>query len=272
MKLAVFTDEISDSVDRALELAAAWELSHVEVRSIGEGRFPRVPDRELAQLGRKVEDAGLRVSAVSPGFFKCALDDPGIESGIDEGLPRACEWAREWGTRMVSSFAFRRSEGPMPSMVVDYLGRMADAVTAEGCRLLLENEGSCWGATGTEAAGIIRQLGSERLGLCWDPGNTARFGGDPASEFTQVCDLIEHVHVKDYDATTNSWAVLDHGVVGWPALVRSLREERYDGFLIVETHTATVPEEFVALDGDLAGKEANTLHNLKFLRELLDSV
>ncbi len=267
MKLSVFTDEISDSVDRALELAAAWKLSHVEVRSIGEDRFPRGSDHELAEMGRKMEDAALQVSAVSPGFFKCVTDDPGIEADISEGLPRACEWARKWGTEMVSSFAFRRGEGPMPSVVVDYLGRMADVVSAQGCRLLLENESSCWGATGTEAEGIIRQLGSERIGLCWDPGNSVRFGGDPASEFTQIRDLIEHVHVKEFDATARSWTILDRGVVGWPALVPSLRKEGYDGFLIVETHTAA---EF-DLDGDLAGKEANTQHNLQFLRQLLDS-
>ncbi len=52
----------------------------------------------------------------------------------------------------------------MPTgQVVDYLGRMADAVNSVGCRMLLENEAACWGGTGLEAADIIRQVGSERL-------------------------------------------------------------------------------------------------------------
>ena len=269
MTLSVFTDEISSSVDRALELAAAWGLSHVEIRSIGDGRFPRVPDSALTDLGRQVEDAGLRISAVSPGFFKCALEEPEIEAGISEGLPRACEWALKWGTRSVSGFAFSRGEGSVPSMVVDYLGRMADVVDAAGCRLLLENEAACWGDTGLEAADIIRQVGAERLGLCWDPGNTARAGGDPAAEYQQVRDLVEHVHMKNYDRTQERWAVMDQGVVDWPGLIRSLRADGYGGFLILETHTDISTEEFVAV-GELAGKEANTLHNLKYVRGLLE--
>lgn len=270
MRLSVFTDEISSSADRALQLATTWGLSHVEIRSVGEGRFPRVPDADLVELGRRVADAGLQVSAVSPGFFKCALGDAEVEEGISEGIPRACEWARRWGTSNVSSFAFRRDGGQVPAQVVDCLGRMADTVTAAGCRLLLENEAVCWGDTGTEAADIIHQVGPERLGLCWDPGNTARAGGEPAAEFEQVRDLIEHVHMKNYDASDGRWAVLDRGVIDWPGLIGSLGGDGYDGFLVLETHTDISTEEFVPLGGELAGKEANTLHNLQYMRELLD--
>ena len=270
MKLSVFTDEINPSLPRALQLTQEWGLAHVEIRTVMGGRFPRLEDGDLVDLAKSVKDAGLAVSAVSPGYFKCLVGDAEIELGISEGLPRACEWALKLGTRSVSSFAFRRSEGAMPAQVVDYLGRMAEVATAAGCRLLLENEAGCWGGTGREAADIIRQVGSDRLGLCWDPGNAARAGGDPLAEFDQVRSITEHVHLKNYDPAEGTWSVLDHGVVDWPAIIASLRDSDYEGFLILETHTDISLHEFALLEGQLDGKEGNTLHNLKYLRELLD--
>jgi L-ribulose-5-phosphate 3-epimerase len=268
MKISVFTDEISPSVPRALELAAAWGVSHVEIRNVGEPRFPRAADADLADLVQQLADSGLAVSAVSPGYFKCPIDDGAIEAGISEGLPRACEWALKLGTSLVSSFAFKRSEGAMPNIVVDYLGRMADVASSAGCRLLLENEAACWGATGVEAVALIRQVGPERIGLCWDPGNTANAGGDP-TEFDQVCDFVEHVHLKNFDGAGGGWSVLDHGTIDWPRIITSLQDIGYTGFLILETHTNVSLQEFVEAEGQLDAKEANTLHNLQFLREHL---
>ncbi len=271
MKLSVFTDEINSSLPRALQLVSEWNLSHVEIRTIMGGRFPRLEDAELADLDSSVKEAGLAVSAVSPGYFKCLIDDAEIEAGISEGLPRACEWALKLGTNSVSSFAFRRSEGEMPTVqVVDYLGRMADAVNSAGCRMLLENEAGCWGGTGLEAVDIIRQVGFERLGLCWDPGNSTRAGGDPSVEFEQIRSFIEHVHLKNYEPAQGRWSVLDRGVVDWPGIMALLRDIDYQGFLILETHTDISLHEFAPLEGQLDGKEGNTLHNLKYLRGLLD--
>jgi sugar phosphate isomerase/epimerase len=271
MKLSVFTDEINPSLPRALQLVKEWDLSHIEIRTVMDGRFPRLGDAELADLVKCVKEAGLAVSAVSPGYFKCLIDDAEIEAGISEGLPRACEWALKLGTSSVSSFAFRRSEGEMPTeQVVDYLGRMADAVGSAGCRMLLENEAACWGGTGLEAADLIRQVGPQRLGLCWDPGNSTRAGGDPSAEFEQIRSLIEHIHLKNYDPVEGRWSVLDSGVVDWPGIMELLRDIDYQGFLILETHTDISLEEFAPLAGQLDGKEGNTLHNLKYLRELLD--
>lgn len=109
MHLSIFTDEVSPNPQRAMALAAAWDIRAVEVRNLPGGRFPRAAEGELAEFGRWVEAAGLRVSGVSPGLFKCALDDPQVREGIDRLLPRSCEWAQRWGHE--SSFCIWFFEG-----------------------------------------------------------------------------------------------------------------------------------------------------------------
>jgi len=274
MRLSVFTDEISpDSPERAIALAREWGIEHLELRLLSGGRFPAVPDADLERLSRQVLDAGLAVSGVSPGFFKCQWDDPAVELGLASGLPRACEWAKRLGTDLVTCFGFDRGQARhRPSAVVDLLGRMAGIVRAHGCRLALENEAVCWGATGVEAAGIIRQVGADLLSLCWDPGNALRAGAArPFPDEYETCkSLVSHVHMKNFDPSSGAWALIEEGAVDWPGQLAALARAGYDGFLVIETHLHVSPDAFRFADGPLSHLESNTLRNLRFVRSCLE--
>ena len=73
--------------------------------------------------------------------------------------------------------------------------------------LLLENEASCWGSTGRQAAEIIRRIGPDRLQLCWDPANSARAGSihPYPDEYEELRDsrncVIGCIHMKNYIST-----------------------------------------------------------------------
>ena len=276
MKLSVFTDEISPSPARAVELAAAWGVSHIEVRGLDGGRFPRVGDAELQDFQRRIEDAGLAVSGVSPGLFKCRLGEPSIDREMAEVLPRACEWALRWGTDRVSCFAFRRGvETPMPDEVVDRVAVMCEIAGGAGCRLLLENEAGCWAGTGLQAAGIIRRVGGERLGLCWDPGNAARAGSASPfpGEYEELRDSegtgVDGLHMKNYVSAAGTWGLLEGPDIDWRALLKTLKGDGYEGFVVVETHTDRLHEGFGLVDERLTPKESNTLRNIEFARMCL---
>lgn len=277
MRLAAFTDEIdSGDLQRALDLAVAWGLSAVEMRGLPTGRLPKASDEELRLAGQRIADAGLTVSGLSPGLFKSPAEAESMATDLNERLPRMCEWAQRWGTDRISVFASSRAgvapgQGEVPAIVVDHLGRMADVATAAQCRLTLENVGSCWGDTGTQAAQIVRAVGHERLGLCWDPGNAARSRvTDPVGEYAGLADLVEYVHVKN--AIADDWALVDAGVVDWGQQLRALHADGYDGWLVIETHLRQLPEGAQAIEQDgvaLPPLASNTLHNLRTLRRLL---
>ena len=273
MEISVFADEI-DRYDpaRAISLATDWGVSHVEVRQLSNGRFPAVDDIELAAFHARVTDAGLGVSGVSPGFFKGPMDDPRLDEHLRESLPRACEWALRLGTDRMSCFAFERTEAPRPpSAVVDRLGQMADIAAREGCRLALENEPVCWGATGAEAALLIRQVGEDRISLCWDPGNSARAGtASPyPEEYEDLKELVTHVHVKNFDPGTGAWSLAEAGLVDWPGQLNALCADGYSGFVVVETHLDISPDAFKVADRGFTGLAANSFRNLTYVRSCL---
>ena len=267
MHLSIFTDEVSPNPQRAMALAAAWDIRAVEVRNLPGGRFPRAADAELAEFGRWVEAAGLRVSGVSPGLFKCALDDPQVREGIDRLLPRSCEWAQRWGTDLVSVFGFLRDDGTVPEEVVEYLAQMASIAAEHGCRLVFENEAVCWGNTGREAADIVRRVDQPNCSLLWDPGNSARAGSRDAfpGEYDELRDLVEHVHVKNFHSDRDAWSLMDDGIVDWAGQLAALEADQYAGYLVVETHVKKRPPGLQMRDG-LDGLESNSLDNLDCLR------
>ena len=274
MQISIFTDEINrENPERAIRLASEWGVNGVEVRTLPGGRFPSVSDAEMDEFYTLVKDAGLDVSGVSPGFCKCSIDDPSVPGAISEGLPRACEWAKRWGTDMVSCFAFDRDESEtVPDAVVDAVGRMAEIAGQHGCRLLLENESSCWGGTGLEAVDIIRRIGSPNLTLCWDPGNSARAGAPVPfpDEYEQLKDLVTHVHMKNFDTKNQEWSLIEDGIVDWQGQIAALESDGYDGFIVIETHRSVSPDEFKFVDSDLDGLEANTYRNLNYIRSLVE--
>ena len=270
MKISIFTDEINSDPLRALELVNAWDVGSVEVRGLKGGRFPRVEDAELIALKDAISDSGVIVSGVSPGFFKCPVNDPKLEIEINTLLPRACKWALMLGTDRVSIFSFLRSEESSSDQVVENLALATRIVREEGCKLVLENEASCWGGTGRETASLLRQVGSHDLKLLWDPGNSARSGSNDSfpEEYEEVKGLIDHVHIKNFDRTSDKWSLVAEGVIDWPGQLNALFEDGYLGYLVVETHLRVRPIGKVNLE-DMDALESNSYDNVCYVRERL---
>jgi len=270
MKLSIFTDEINSDPTRALELVKAWDIKAVEIRGLKGGRFPRVGDDELLALKDVIFDAGVAVSSVSPGLFKCRLNDSKVDVEINTLLPLACKWARILNTNRVSIFSFLKGKDLVIEQVVERLALSTKIAREEGCKLLLENEASCWGGTGRETAELVREVGSPDLRLLWDPGNSARSGSnDPfPDEYEEVKDLIDHVHIKNFEPTSRAWSLIEEGVIDWPGQLNALLRDGYAEYLVVETHTRDRPNGKTNLK-NLDALESNSYDNISFIRERL---
>lgn len=276
MEIAIFTDEIhkEDHV-RALNRVVEWGVKHIEVRAIDGVRLPKVPVSVLDTFYKKVKDLGLSISGLSPGFFKCDLSSPEVDETFTDALPRLCDLAGLWATDLITCFSFKRNHGEtLPNEVIDRLGQAAERVRATGCRLVLENVANCWGATGIEATEIIRQVGDERLGLCWDPGNAARGGSNVPfpDEYDALKDIVDHVHVKNYIPSLEVWGLVDEGLIDWQGQIRALKQDGYNGKLVIETHLTERPNGRRVTPDDMCDLEINTYDNLHATRACLGAL
>ena len=267
MKLAIVSDEISRDFATAVEIGRSWGIDHYELRRLSTGRIPHIDDSDIKEIEHCRKESGIAITSLSSGLFKIKADDAEVERRIAEDLPRTCELARQFGTDIVVEFGFLKPEmkhrGPAPEQVIELFGRIADVTQSNGCRLMLENEHICWADTGAATAEILKRVNHPNLYVNWDPTNASHFDETVFPDgYAAVKDRVAHVHIKDFDAEDDSITVVPgQGGTNWPAQLRALIDDGYDGRLVVETHmrpkvemsrrcVAAVKDMLVALCGE----------------------
>ena len=225
MNIGIVTDEISRSLDEALDVAGAWGLALFELREGSKARFPGFTKEEIARVDAAV-DAGARITAVSPGIFKGHVRQADRrERELSDTLPRTIELAQRFGCRTVIVFGFDRAdeedEGDR-SEVLRAFEQAAERAADAGLRLAVENEPNFWIDAPREAVALLDELDHPGMHLNWDPANQ-QWGGHPIREedLAILGDRIVNLHVKDYSPADPAipWVAVGQGITPWDELL-----------------------------------------------------
>lgn len=273
MKVSIITDELSTDLDTALELAADLGVDGVELRGVGEGRFPDVSPDTARLVPRLLQEYGLPVVAMSPGLLKVDHVDPDrpiaflstmerarsgserasadrLEQQLHDLLPRAITAAQTVGCPMISCFSLtpadeglRRLVGAGPGSitgVAEILRAAATTVRSAGLRLTIENDGTGFAGDAASTRRLVEAVGPDLIGVTWDPANALlgpKAQGD-ADDIEQIAEYVEHVHFKNVrrSAPSGSLAFDVEGVIDWERQLGVLQARGYDGYVSIETH------------------------------------
>ena len=261
------TDEVSADLETMLEVTSGWGLDGVELRGIGEDRYPAVSDLSRLRVPSLVRDWNMQVAAISPGLFKIPTpllpapetqilrwEDASVSARhraaeavvvahLEQLLPMSVRAALELGAQTIVCFSFDRGPGdpagPAPDLVIEVLRQAAVQAGAAGLTLALEVEHVCWGDISTRALNIVERVGHPALGINWDPANAYRAGEDrPFPEgYDRVRDLVRHVHYKQASTLPDGTrGFTPQGQIDWQGQVDALVRDGYDGWITVEPH------------------------------------
>ena len=150
----------------------------MEVRQLSGGRFPAVSDGELTDFHTLISDAGLGVSGVSPGFFKGPLDEPGVDEQLGRSrCPGRANGPNDWGpTGCPVSPLNGRTRRVLRRLSWTGWDRWRTSRRGRDVAWRLKTRRSAGGQQAPRRPRCIRQVGEDRISLCWDPGNSARAG------------------------------------------------------------------------------------------------
>jgi len=258
-KISVITDEISQDLGHAVEIASKeFGLGYVELRGMWNKNIINLDEKETAEVRRLLGKFSLQVTDIASPLFK--TDWPGApiskyspktpQYGADynfaqqgEVLERSIAVAKAVGTERVRCFDFWRLEDAKPfrEAMDARLRDTAAQAAAKKITLLLENEFACNTATGAEAARTLQAVQSPNLKLNWDPGNAA-YRGETAfpDGFEPIPkDRIGHMHCKDVVRKadgTFEWAPMGRGIIDYVGQFRALMQAGYSGTVSLETH------------------------------------
>jgi sugar phosphate isomerase/epimerase len=264
MNVSIVTDEVSSDPETALEVISSWGVKYVELRGIGDQRYPRISDYWQYRLPQLLDEFGLKVIAISPGLFQ--MQPPGRarhpmafsrggdvrivreeleaearrDEHINKLLPASIEAALKLGAKAIICFAFfSRSDhtesDPVPEEAVQIIRYATEKIAAAGLTLNVEvSEPS------QRCADLVRRVNHPAFGVNWDPGAAFQGGEDvPYPDgYAQLRPYVRHVHFKDVRTSpaTGTREVVVDGVIDWPGALRNLRDDGFDGWISVETH------------------------------------
>lgn len=133
-------------------------------------------------------------------------------------------------------------------------GRAAQQAAQSGIGVHYHNHVGTYVETPAEVEWLLPLLEGQGVDLCFDTGHYAYGGGDPTSFVAAHAASIGYLHLKDVDgavlaeAKEHKWSFLEAlrhiifspfgtGIVDIPAIIGTLQNNRFAGWLVVEQDT-----------------------------------
>ncbi|HEY7780584.1 MAG TPA: sugar phosphate isomerase/epimerase family protein [Ktedonobacterales bacterium] len=236
--LSAFGDEVADDLETQLDVLAAEDVHHLELRGAWGHNVLDLDPRALAHAAGLLRARGFAVSAIASPVGKSSL----IRRRVHElaRLDRAIAAAEALNTRFIRIFSFyvrRATATRQRAAVVDRLGALTDRAARAGMTLLLENESRLYGDTPDRCLDLLRTIASSALRFAFDPANFVQTGVRPMAEaWPLLADYVAHVHIKDAVFATGAVRPAGEGDGEIPALLQALAARGYQGFLTLEPH------------------------------------
>ena len=262
--LSGFADELGADLDLQIEILQSEGLRHLELRGIWSKNVLDLSPEERARAKKRLDAAGIGVSAIGSPIGKVAVDAP-----WKDHLARfevALEAAECFESPYIRLFSFYApaSGGRVADHRDEVIRRLADMVKiAKGraVRLLHENEKNIYGE-GTEACrDIARSVPG--MGLIFDPANFVQAGVKPAEAWAVLKPHVEYFHIKDAVMSDGHVVPAGEGDGAVPEILRDAIGARgFDGFLSLEPHLKVAGERSGFSGPDLFKKAVQALKRI----------
>ena len=237
-----FADEISQDLDTQIECFGKLGIGYIEMRGVDGNNLIYHDDAKVREIKRKLDDAGIRLSALGSPLGKIGIDDP-FEPHYREFM-RAVEIAHKMETRYIRMFSFyvpgpegkRNPDPAVREKVFDRLGKFAEYAKASDVCLLHENEKGIYGEKARECKEIMDAFGGEHFRAIFDFANFVQAGQDTLEAYELLKDHIAYVHVKDALSGSGKVVPAGFGDGHVKEILEKLLATGFSGFLSVEPH------------------------------------
>lgn len=216
-RLGVITDGISREFEHALDVMREHGLEQAELQYLWDKEVGDLDDVQLARTQDLVAGYGVEVCCVSRHVFaglpvgQVTVGDP-RHSAQMSALRRCIATAKALNCGLVRIMSFRKEMILFGSggaeqwnvatgawerlkLLLHPAVRLADD---EGVTLVVETGNNAMITSGHLGRKLVDEMGSERLRVLWDPGNSL-YCAEPSypDGYDALGDCLAHVHIKD---------------------------------------------------------------------------
>jgi len=242
-KLGVVTDEISDDLEEAIEIAKSWGLEYIELHGVWGKNICDVDAATLSKTIRVVKESGLTVTNIDSLTLRCDLDNDEEYSQHIKHLLRSIEIAPLFDTNVVRLFSFWKEENVEGKwdQIFEKMELPIKIAEREGVILGFENVSSGNIGTSDDLERMFQHFDSPSLKLIWDPGNAYAAGEEmPFPDgYEKIKNKVIHIHVKDAifdEQGQRIWKPIGQGAVDYKGHLTALYLGGYHEVIALETH------------------------------------
>ncbi len=241
-KLSAFADEVTDDFLGQVQYLAKEGVGYIEPRFIDKKNMMDLNKDGLSEAKKKIEDHGLKVSAIGSPIGKVKLDEP-FEPHLDK-FKHAVELAVFFNTPYIRMFSYYAPEGKniddYRDEVLERMARKVEILKDVDVTMVHENEAHIYGHTAQNCADMAEAINSPKFKLVYDPANFV--WSEQITNNVDVCwpvmkPHVVHIHIKDWKlGAPDVGSIPGQGDGQIRELLAELAEMNYDGCLTMEPH------------------------------------
>jgi len=244
MNMLLWTTEVTPSHDGLLEQIKGWGYDGVEIPIFD------MTAANYQRLGKTLDRLGLERTAVTVSTPDANPISPSADvrrAALDR-LKQAVDMCAALGARYLcgpfhSALGEFTGKGPAPDELKncrEVLVQVADHAKKSGVTLVLEylNRFECYLLnSAADTARFVREANHSNLRMMYDTFHANIEEKDIAQAIRDCAAETVHVHISENDRSTPG-----EGHVDWDTTFRTLKEVKYDGWLVVEAFGLALPD------------------------------
>ena len=261
--ISAFADEIATDPVEQVAVLEALGIRHIEFRSIFGTNVLDLADDQHRAFRTLLRGRGFALSAIGSPIGKILATDP-FEPHLAR-FERALELAEFYDTPRIRIFSYYIPPGDDPAAhrdeVIRRMTTKARIAQDRGVALYLENEKGIYGDTADRVREILDRVDSPALRHAFDPANYLEIGQDIDAAWDLLRALTAHIHVKDYDPTTQAMVPAGEGRGQIPRIIAEAVADGFDGFCTLEPHLVVAGKSHGFTGPDRFGDAARALQD-----------
>lgn len=197
--LSAFADEYSSDFSEQLKALNQFNINYIEIRGVNGKNVSILSKEEIKQVKAKLNDHGIKASAIGSPLGKIKLDDD-FNVHLDTAK-RVFETASELSAKNVRIFSFYPPDGKnikdCESQVFDSVYSLLKVAEEYPVTLCHENEAGIYGESPMSCKKLLDTFGG-KLKAVFDAGNFVLDQYVPFPDaYNLLFDHIEYFHLKD---------------------------------------------------------------------------
>ena len=198
VRFSAFSDEYAKDFGEQLAGMNKLGIDHIELRFIDGRNVSELSIEEAKQLKKRLDSAGVGVSAIGSPLGKIRLD--GDVKGHMDTAERIFEIAKIMDTELIRMFSFYAPGGEdihkMRDEAFGAVSEMLARAKKYDVTLCHENEAKIFGDTAENCRVLLDAFGGE-LKCVFDMGNFVLEGVEPRAAYELLRGDIKYFHIKD---------------------------------------------------------------------------